>query len=216
MVNVRAASRSNKIIDIEAIQDDIVVLTGGRLRKIIAVSGINFDLKSAEEQESIILAYQALLNSLKSSLQIFVHSRRLNIDAYIQSLRERKAEEKTPLLKTMIESHAQFLASLTKDNAIMDKNFFVAVSHDPVHVIEQSGGFLQKMFGGKKPQARQAIAREDIQEMNQRTDDVIAGLTRIGLRVALLHNAELEELFYNLYNPDAIDHGASAETINAL
>ena len=47
------------------IKKDVIVLKNGTLRAILAVSAINFDLKSSEEQEAIINQYQNFLNSIE-------------------------------------------------------------------------------------------------------------------------------------------------------
>lgn len=46
-------------------------LDDGSLRAIVAVSSTNFDLKSQDEQNSIIFNFQRFLNSLDFSIQIF-------------------------------------------------------------------------------------------------------------------------------------------------
>src|SRR3990167_7201124 len=50
-------------------------------------------LKSQDEQDAIILQYQNYLNSLDFSVESFVQSRQLNIEPYIETLRERLTRE---------------------------------------------------------------------------------------------------------------------------
>ena len=42
-------------------------------------------------------------------------------------------------------------------------------------------------------------------QLNQRTDQVLNGLTQIGLRAVALNDEELIELFYNIYNPETVE-----------
>jgi hypothetical protein len=54
------------------------------------VGGVNFALKSEMEQNIITQGYQTFLNSIDFPLQILIHSRKVNIDKYIETLtRER-------------------------------------------------------------------------------------------------------------------------------
>ena len=67
------ASRTQNLVDIKTIKNGVVFLKNGGLRKVILVDGINFDLKSDEEQNIIINTYQNLLNALDFSIQINIH-----------------------------------------------------------------------------------------------------------------------------------------------
>src|SRR3990167_9355702 len=125
-------ARTQELIDIKTIENGVVVLKNGGLRKIIMVDGINFDLKSDEEQNIIVHTYQNLLNALDFSIQINIHSRKLNIDGYIGSLENRLASENNELLKIQLEEYIEFVKSFVKANAIMSKSFFVVVPYDPV------------------------------------------------------------------------------------
>jgi type IV secretory pathway VirB4 component len=86
--NPKEAIATQKFIEIRGVKNGILILKNGGLRQILMVSGLNFDLKSEDEQNAITQGYQAFLNSLSFTVQIFVHSRKLNIDGYIQKLRE--------------------------------------------------------------------------------------------------------------------------------
>ena len=52
--------------------------------------------------------------------------------------------------------------------------------------------------------------KKNLQQMSQRTGDVLQGLTTIGLESVVLNNEQLVELFYNFYNPGTIER----ESIN--
>ena len=75
-------SSTQTFVDIESVKDGVIMLKNGGLRQVIMVTGINFDLKSEDEQNLIIYSYQNMLNTLDFSLQFFIHSRKLNIDKY--------------------------------------------------------------------------------------------------------------------------------------
>lgn len=59
-----SASSTQQYVEVEEVKDGIIILKNGSLRSILLVSSLNFDLKSAEEQDAIILQYQRFLNSL--------------------------------------------------------------------------------------------------------------------------------------------------------
>src|SRR3989344_2884939 len=103
------AQPTQDFVEIKEIQDGVVVLKGGGLRQILMVDGVNFELKSEEEQSLIIYAYQNFLNSLDFSLQCVVHSRKLGIEQYLLKLEDREREEPNELLKNQIAEDREFI-----------------------------------------------------------------------------------------------------------
>jgi len=203
----KEAQPTQKFVEIKEIKDGVIILENGSLRCILMVSGINFELKSEDEQNIITYTYQNFLNTLDFSVQIVIHSRKLNIDNYLDKLAERQSTETNELLKNQLSEYIEFIRSYVELNAVMAKNFFVVVPYDPISVPE--GGkkiFDLFKFGSKTkiPKVEESLEQKMIQ-LNQRTEQVINGLSQIGLRAVALNDEELIELFYNLYNPSNIE-----------
>lgn len=202
----KEAQPTQQFVDIEEIKNSVVILKNGGLRRVLMVSGINFDLKSEEEQNSILFGYQKLLNSLDFSLQIVIHSRKLNINRYLENLGAKKAEETNGSIKNQIDEYVQFVKSLVEMNEVMAKNFFVIIPYESASSslsLGKAGGVLSSLGFGKKKNSveEQETLDQKIFQLEQRTDSIIGGLTQIGLRAVALNDEELMELFYNLYNP---------------
>lgn len=85
---------TQKFVEIKEIRDGVVYLKNGKLRKILIVSGINFDLKSETEQTLILNSFQNFLNSLDFSVQFFIHSRRVNIENYLDLMEKEKKKNR--------------------------------------------------------------------------------------------------------------------------
>ncbi len=203
----KEAQSTQEIVDIKDIRGNAVILKNGSLRRVLMVSGINFELKSEEEQSIIIYAYQNFLNTLDFSIQIVIRSRKMNIENYLIKLEERRSSEQNELLKNQISEYSEFISSFIETNAVMAKNFFAIVPYDPI-TIPGGGKKLLDIFGfgGKnKNSSIEENFEQKMTQLNQRTDQVINGLTQIGLRVVALAEEELMELFYNLYNPSTIE-----------
>ncbi len=199
---------TQNLVAIKKIKDGVVYLKNGDLVQIIAVNGINFDLKSEEEQNAIVSGFQRFLHSIDFKIQFFIHSRKVNIDAYLNSLGERKKNETNDLLKIQIEEYINFIASFIENNAIIDKTFFAVVSYSPtIKVTKNSSGILSIFKQQKEtPEVTQnGNVQENIEQLRNRAEGVIAGLGQIGLRAIPLEDDELIELFYNLYNPQLIE-----------
>lgn len=205
----KEAQSTQQFVEITKIKNGVVYLKSGGLRRVLMVSGTNFDLKSEEEQAVIIRSYQDFLNSLDFSLQIIIHSRKINIENYLNNLLERKIAEKNDLLREQISEYIAFIKDFVASNEIMAKNFFVAVPYDSITMPEgpkkilQSIPFLPKQAKNNKKQNKSLEDR--IAQLDQRVEQVINGLGFVGLRVVPLNDEELIELFYNLYNPQAVE-----------
>ncbi|MBI5079198.1 hypothetical protein HZB06_00780, partial [Candidatus Wolfebacteria bacterium] len=202
---------TQQFVDITDIKDGTVFLKSGGLRRVLIVSGINFDLKSEEEQNLILHSFQNFLNTLDFSIQFAVHSRKMNIDGYLEKLKERQTKEDNGLLKNQIGEYLEFVRSFVEMNAVMAKTFFAVVPYDPIQIPKGGANiintlkFWEKTKKNNEKEKENEDAAKKISQMNQRADIVVDGLNQIGLRTVALNDEELTELFYNLYNPETTE-----------
>ncbi len=205
---VVAPDSTQRFVEVKEIKNGVVSLKAGGLRAVVMVAGINFDLKSQEEQDIITASYQNFLNGLDFSLQTIIHSRKLNIDAYLTHMEELRDAETSQLLKTQTVEYIEYIRGLVKDNEIMTKTFFVVVPYDSggLKEVRRSITDFIPFIGKKKNKSEeQESFEEQVVQLQQRIDQVISGLSQIGLRAVVLNDSELTELYYNLYNPETIE-----------
>src|SRR3990167_1134292 len=124
------AQSAQEFLPIEEIRDGIVLLKDGTMKIVLMASSLNFALKSAEEQEAIVFQYQNFLNSLDFSVQFVIHSRRLNIAPYLESMRGQSREETNELLKIQIDEYIEFVKSFVDLSNIVSKTFYVTIPYD--------------------------------------------------------------------------------------
>ena len=205
---VEAAS-ATQFLAIDTIREDVIVLKEGGLRVVLMCSSLNFALKSADEQDAITFQYQNFLNSLDFPLQFVIHSRKLNIAPYIDSLRTRQKDEDNELLKIQINEYIDFITSFVEMTNIMSKTFYAVVPFTP-SMLEQKGitSGIFKIFKAKPAANDAGPFEEQKNQLWQRVDAVVSGLRRIGIRSAPLNTEELIELFYGLYNPSEFEKTA--------
>jgi type IV secretory pathway VirB4 component len=219
------AGNSLDLVDVKEIRENIVIVKDGSLRQIVMVGGVNFALKSEDEQNLIIQGYQSFLNAIDFPLQIIVHSRKVNIDAYLATLSARKETEPSPLLQSQIDEYINFIREFVEKNAIMEKTFLVVVPFYPVgagikETTKAASGILSSLTGKKTTATKQdpsQIAdqdnatsfKENAEQLAQRVGQVISGINTIGLEATVLDNQDLIELFYNFYNPQTVERGAA-------
>ena len=204
-------ANSRDLITIKEIKEGTVILKNGSLRQIIMVSGINFALKSDTEQNIVLQAYQNLLNGLDFPIQIVIHSRKVNIEKYLENLRQFQERETSPLLQNQTEEYREFVSGFVAKNPIMEKSFFVVVPFFPTALPSAAsvGSFLPflKKKGAEETMKRETAENfsENVEQIKQRVRQVVENLAIIGLESTVLGNEQLIELFYNFYNPETVE-----------
>ena len=191
-------------LPIREIKEDIVVLKNGTLRKVLMVSSLNFALKSEDEQEAIISSYVTFLNGLDHPIQIVVQSRELNIEPYLEQIKEKEENITNELLLTQIADYRSFIKELVEIGNIMTKEFYVVVTYNPSG--QQKKSFWQRLKEAIKPAFSVRLKRKQFEKrkekLEKRVRQVKSGLGSIGVDIVELDTQALIELYYSSYNPD--------------
>jgi len=197
------AKTTQEFVPIKEIRQGVIILKDDGLRAVVMASSLNFALKSADEQQSILMQFQNFLNSLDFSVQIFIQSRKLDIRPYIALLENRLKEQVSDLLKIQTREYIAFVKNFTENSNIMTKSFFVVVPYSAPMI---SAGGVSDFLGKKKTaeeNAEQKLAQfeEKRSQLEQRVSVVTQGLARCGIRSVELGTEEIVELFYKIFNP---------------
>ncbi len=209
---------AQEFLPIKEIRDGIVIMKDNSLKAVLMASSLNFALKATSEQDAIIFQYQNFLNSLDFSVQFFVQSRKLNIEPYLDVIRDIEKTQTNELLKIQTREYIDFVKNFVEVSSIVTKTFYVVVPFEPP-VFESVKGATQTIFGSflssKKNGGEETLSEKKFEEYRnqlwQRVDTVAEGLTRTGVKVAPLNNEELIELYYGLFNPGESEKGTVPE-----
>ncbi|MFH0828900.1 MAG: hypothetical protein V1907_01840 [Candidatus Kerfeldbacteria bacterium] len=198
------APSTQRFLDILEIKDDVVVLKDGSVRAVLLVSSINFDLKSEEEQNAVISSYVQFLNSIEFPLQIVMQSRKLNIDRYLEKLKELEKQQTNELLKSQTVEYLQYIQELVEIADIMTKRFYAVVPYTGSAMTTKK--FMSRLVDAFSPtnviHLKQKKFEEYRSELFKRVEFVMDGLGSAGLKSAILDTQSLIELYYNTYNPE--------------
>ena len=198
---------TQRYLDISEIRDGLVVLKDGTMRVVLLVSSVNFALKSEDEQNALVGSYRTFLNSFEFPLQIVIQSRKMNIDAYLDQLKQKEREQINELLRIQIADYRQFVGELITLGEIMSKRFYIVVPYTP----SSSGNvsFFQRLLSAFSPgriiRLEQKLFANRKQELMQRVDLIMSGLGSMGLNATILDTQALIELYYGMYNPDTAE-----------
>lgn len=214
---VKAAKKSKgnatqNHLRIAEIKNDTVILKNGGSRAVIETNSINFNLKSEDEQNSIIQAYQSFLNTLDFPVQIVVRSKKLDLDNYLNDLSGVAEKQTNPLLQKQTFDYIEYIKRLLEYADIMNKSFYVVIPYNGSAGDEKPSGFLaffQKFIQrlkGKETDSEYLKNKKQFQSLKKgldhRVNIVTAGLENCGLKANKLSTQELIELYYYSYNPE--------------
>lgn len=192
------APSTQKFLPIDEIREGLVVMKNGSLRAVIMVSSVNFALKSEPEKNAMIMSFQGFLNSLNYPIQMATRSRQLHLDDYLDNLQKLQEKENNELMRVQIAQYIQFLAELLLSANVMEKRFFVIVPFYPSGI--EKVNLFKKLFSTPKKGATDFETQK--MELMERVDQIISGLSSVGLRCVVLNTEDLIELYYTVYNPD--------------
>ena len=199
----KISASTQQYLDITEIKEDTIVMRDGTIRAILMVSSINFALKSEEEQNAIISSYVNFLNNIDFPLQIVIQSRELNIDNYLEQLKQKEKEQTNELLKIQTNEYIQYIEELVSMGKIMNKRFFICIPYNPLS--DKHKNFFASLVETFKPAILISMKEKKFYryqfEIKRRIENVMSSLASIGLNAVQLDTQSIIELFYNSYNP---------------
>lgn len=198
---------TQRYLKIAEIHDNTIVLKDGNVRAVLQVSSVNFNLKSEDEQNSIIYSYQNFLNALEFPIQILVKSKKLDIDRYLDALKKTAEKQKNQLLQRQTFEYLEYIRRLVEYADIMEKKFYVVVPFEKT-VTNLKPNIFKQFWSNINPEDNALKVKErrkDFETMkkglSQRTNQIKSNLENMGLKVETVTTQQLIELFYSSYNP---------------
>ncbi|NIA18284.1 MAG: hypothetical protein GWO79_00145 [Actinobacteria bacterium] len=199
----KVSASTQQYLDIIEIKEDTVVMRDGTLRAVILASSINFALKSEDEQNAIISAYVSFLNNIDHTVQIVIQSRELDIKNYVNGLKQKEREQTNELLKVQTAEYIQYIGELISMGKIMSKHFYVTVPYNPLS--DKRKGFFSSIIEVFKPvslvKMKEKVFTRRRRNLTRRVENIISGLSSVGVSSTQLDTQSLIELFYSAYNP---------------
>ena len=205
-------SSTQRYLPFSEIRENIMIMKDGSSRMVLRVHAMNFNLKSTEEQDAILISYQRFLNSLNFPIQIVVRSVKVDIESYINRLKNLALKQPNNLLQEQTYKYVDFLTNLVDLAQIMKKEFYIVVPYDMENndSVRKVGMF--GIFSSFWNALRQEESVSDIRMNRIRTDRlkktnferasmIKMSLEAIGLKSEILEKEELIKLIYNYYNP---------------
>lgn len=124
----------------EAVTDTGVIDLGADgLAAVAVASTVNFALRTAAEQESLVAGFGRYLHSLTAPVQLLVRTERLDLSSHITELRDRAGALPHPALEAAAREHADYLAHLAQHTDLLRRQVLLVV-REPHHTAKASTG----------------------------------------------------------------------------
>ena len=140
-------------------QDQILQVDNNQFNLILEVSGLNFELLTDDEQETILAQFSQFLNSNQGSWQILTKTRQLEIDDYLINLQR---QYKTHLNRALIDPYVEFVKNLVSDKRILSRKFYLILC-------QNSSGASDLKVVSHQLQTQAEIATRSLQNLSLTT-----------------------------------------------
>jgi hypothetical protein len=183
------------------VQDQVLCLaspSGGQryeYRAILEVSGINYHLKSDEEQQFIADQFQRFLAGLNHPIQILVRVLPLNVEPSLRRF-QLPQDGRPSVTSSLALAMVQFLRGLAAQRTLLERRFYVIV---PCSLTREGGKIWPGQGRGKRQRSREF--EQARQQLDLRCHEIARQFINMGLSVSRLDNSALINLEYSCLRP---------------
>lgn len=224
-----------KFMEFDEIVDNMIIRKNGQqFVMVIGCKGINYDLLSEVEKESVEAGFIELLNTLRFPIQLYVQTRTLNLEDLLKEYDKRIEETRSQIRKL----DAQI--ELARDRGNIDEvNKLVFERKRKYNILEygesiedytakvsESKNILQQKtfivisyykseYGDTSKLSKDEIYDIAFSELYTRAQSIISALTSSEISGKVLSSEQLAELLYIAYNRDEAEKYSLRDALNA-
>ena len=212
-----------KFMEFDKIEDNMIIQKDGkRFLMVIECQGINYDLMSGLEKNSVEQGFLQFLNTLRYPIQIYVQTRTVNLSSSIDKYKERVDAVSKDLVNKQMQYNQKVRSGLYEQKEL-DKEKYEIVRQknlyeygvDIINNTERMSlnrNILTKQYYVIIPCYpeevnntdfdKEEIANIAFSELYTKAQTIINSLAVCGINGKILNSLELTELLYVAYNRD--------------
>lgn len=210
-------------MEFDTIEDSMIIQKNGtRYLMVIGCQGINYDLMSSIEKNSVEEGFVQFLNTLRHPIQIYIQTRSINLENSLQGYRE-KVKEVEQKYENMKIRYNQMQQSERYTKEQLEKSYFELTKQSNLceygkSIIQDTEkmslnkNILNKNYyiivpyysaeAGNDKLDKEEIKNIAFSELYTRAQSIINSISTCGVRGKILRSKELIELLYMAYNRD--------------
>lgn len=193
-------SNAQIFVPVADITEDIVLTKDGGACVVLESTSLNFGLLSEKEQQAVIVAYGALLNSLSFPIQITIRSQVKDIKKYMDYLNTARDKVASPELAFVMDNYKEFVTETIKKKNVLGKNFYITIPFTPFELGSTKSAAALTKRQGPLPFPKSYIIKKAKISLYPKRDHLIRQSSRLGIRLRQLSTAQLISLYYNSFN----------------
>lgn len=208
----------------DKIEDNMIVQdNGARYLMVVECEGVNYDLMSEMEKNSVELGFIQFLNTLRFPIQLYTQTKTINIENNIIQYKERLKNIKAELDKKqrenrqMMQTPEEFTEKQRKDikfELLRLQNLYDYGTDITTNIekTSQSKSALKKSYYVIVPYYKDEIGGEDLSEEDKRNiifaelytraQAIVRTLFMASVKARILNSVELADLLYVAINRD--------------
>jgi len=184
----------------QAIRDNTIILRSGELAAVIEVEGIDLTRLSDSARDGLIAQYGNFLLTLRFPYQIVVARKRQRLEeylAYVDGEAQKRQREGNPTYAQALYGWINFMLDVVRQVNPQAPLYLIVLPYDPIAPEDRMRNRV--LLTADKYQ-------RGIEELKHRSDQVVRGLTRIGLGSRRLTDQELVAVLHRVYHPSIPDY----------
>ncbi|MCI8412444.1 MAG: hypothetical protein HFJ40_08545 [Clostridia bacterium] len=222
-------------MEFDKIEDNMIVRkNGNKFLMVIECQGVNYDLMSGLEKNSVEQGFLQFLNTLRYPIQIYVQTRTVNLESALINYKDRVREIKDRLAKKQMEYARKEGLGYNKEEidkskleVTRERNLY-EYGIDIINSTERMSlnkNILRKHYYviidyvpediNTNNYAKEEISNMAFSELYTKAQSVISALGVCGVNGKILDSNELAELLYIAYNRDESEIYDLEKAINA-
>lgn len=214
--------KTQEKIDIQKIKsigdgDDasLIIKNNNRYVGILEIYGVNYNLLSSRERLTLEEVFQSMLNGLDYSIQLFIQSRRIDIENYrkiyndrLDELGEKLKQERNKLALQSVKAHQEEIFDI--ENNIFRLENQIEYGKQVVEFINNFASYssiLEKRYYIVIPYTYTGDIKDENEKfitayntISNRANSILTALSRGNISGKILNGFELSELLYVSYN----------------
>lgn len=225
-----------EFMEFDKVEDNMIVRKNGN-KYIMAIEcqGVNYDLMSGLEKNSVEQGFLQFLNTLRYPIQLYIQTRTVNLESSINTYKQRVNEIKNDYMKKQMEynsvassgSQPQKIVENARFEMVKAQNLY-EYGMDIIQNTERMNfnkNILKKHYYviisytpediNKTDYAMDEVKNMAFSELYTKAQAIISSLSACEINAKVLNSKELVELMYIAYNRDEAEVYELEKALNA-
>lgn len=225
-----------EFMEFDKVEDNMIVRKNGN-KYIMAIEcqGVNYDLMSGLEKNSVEQGFLQFLNTLRYPIQLYIQTRTVNLESSINTYKQRVNEIKSDYMRKQMEYNSVANSGNQPPKIVENARFEMVKAQnlyeygmDIIQNTERMNfnkNILKKHYYviisytpediNKTDYAMDEVKNMAFSELYTKAQAIISSLSVCGINAKVLNSKELVELMYIAYNRDEAEVYELEKALNA-